>query len=101
MQLEEAGADGLQAGKSIDTNVPLGQPSGALLLTDGAFHADSGGAWVFVLDADGKYAARRSVKLGRRAAGKVEVLGGLSAGERVIVSGYRRFGEANRLRLTR
>jgi HlyD family secretion protein len=101
LQFDEAAPDGLQPGKSLDTNVTLGQPSRALLLTDGAFYADSGGAWVFVLDADGKYAARRSVKLGRRAAGKVEVLGGLSAGERVIVSGYRRFGEANRLRLTR
>lgn len=101
MFLQFAGATppGLQPGKSLDTQVTLGQSGRALLLQDGAFYADSGGAWVFVLDGD-KQAMRRPVKLGRRAAGKVEVLGGLAAGERVIVSGYRRFGEASTLRLT-
>lgn len=101
LHFDGAAPAGLQPGKSLDTHVTLGQSARALLLPDGAFYADTGGAWVFVLDAGGDYAARRNVKLGRRAAGKVEVLGGLAAGERVIVSGYRRFGEAEGLRLRR
>jgi len=100
LQFDGAAPAGLQPGKSLDTQVTLGQSARALLLQDGAFYADSGGAWVFVLDADGGHATRRSVKLGRRAAGKVEVLGGLAAGERVVVSGYRRFGEVASLRLS-
>jgi HlyD family secretion protein len=93
--------DALQPGKSIDAQIVLGKPSRALLLADGAFYADSGGAWVFVLDATGSHALRRQVRLGRRAAGKIEVLGGLTAGESVIVSAYRKFGETERLRLER
>lgn len=89
----------LQAGQSLDLRLRLGEPSQALLLRDGPFFADSGGAWVYVLDADGQHARRRTVQLGRRAAAQIEVLGGLQPGERVIVSRVRDFGEAPLLRL--
>ncbi len=89
----------LQVGQSLDCRMKLGDSSPALLLGDGAFHADSGGAWVFVLDATGREAQRRKVRLGRRAAGLIEVLDGLQPGERVITSSYRPFLEASTLRL--
>lgn len=99
----ELGFDGappaLQVGQSLDCRLVLGAGSPALLLGDGAFYADSGGAWVFVLDAQGREATRRPVRLGRRAAGLIEVLEGLRAGERVIVSSYRPFLQASTLRL--
>lgn len=94
-----AAAPALQVGQSLDIRLTLGASSPALLLGDGAFHADSGGAWVFVLDATGREAQRRQVRLGRRAAGLIEVLDGLKAGERVIVSSYRPFLQASTLRL--
>lgn len=91
---------GLQAGQTLDLRLTLGQPAPALLLADGAFYADSGGTWVYVLAADGRSAERRAVRLGRRAAGQIEVLAGLQPGERVIVSGVGRYGDAPRLRIT-
>jgi HlyD family secretion protein len=91
---------GLQAGQAIDARIVLGAAAPALLVADGPFHGDSGGAWVYVLAPDGASAQRRPVRLGRRAAGRVEVLDGLRAGEQVIVSEVRRFGDAERLRLT-
>jgi HlyD family secretion protein len=90
----------LQPGQTIETRITLGKPSTALLLPDGSFYTDTGGAWVFVVSPEGKSAQRRSVKLGRRAAGQIEILGGLARGERVLVSSYARFGDAHRLRLT-
>jgi HlyD family secretion protein len=90
---------GLQAGQALDARLVLGAASPALLLADGPFYADSGGTWVYVLAADGASAQRRAVRLGRRAAGQVEVLEGLHEGDRVVVSGVRRFGEAARLRI--
>jgi len=90
---------GLQAGQAVDVRVVLGAARPALLVADGTFYGESGGAWVYVLDADGGGAQRRAVRLGRRAAGRIEVLDGLRAGERVIVSGVRRFGDAARLRI--
>ncbi len=89
----------LQAGQSLDARIRLGKPAQARLLTDGAFYADSGGAWVYVLQPDGRTATRRAVRLGRRAAGQIEVLDGLAAGERVIVSKVRQFGDAQILNL--
>jgi len=94
-----AAPTGLQAGQTLDTRITLGQPGPALLLADGAFYADSGGAWVFALARDSHSAERRAVKLGRRAAGFIEVLGGLQPGERVIVSSYLPYLTAQQLRL--
>lgn len=91
---------GLQAGQAVDARITLGASAPALLVANGPFFGDSGGAWVYVLDADGTSARRRPVRLGRRAAGRVEVLDGLRAGEQVVVSDVRRFGDAERLRIT-
>lgn len=90
---------GIQPGQSADITITLGQSKQALLIPDGLFYADSGGSWVFIVDADGKQAKRQTVRLGRRAAGKIEVLDGLKAGDRLIVSSYRQFGTAETLRL--
>jgi membrane fusion protein (multidrug efflux system) len=41
----------------------------------------------FVFEADGKVARKRAVAIGLEEAGRIEVTGGLKAGEQVIVSG--------------
>lgn len=89
----------LQVGQGLDVRLTLGNTSPALLLPDAGFYADTGGAWAFVLDADGLHAARRELKLGRRADGVIEVLGGLQPGEQVVVSPYRAFTNAPALQL--
>ncbi|MDK2124932.1 efflux RND transporter periplasmic adaptor subunit [Parachitinimonas caeni] len=94
-------AGGLKPGLGLDGRLTLGQAHSALLVPDNNFYADTGGTWIFVLSADGQRAERRAVKFGRRAAGQIEVLSGLMAGEKVIVSSYRHFQDAQRLRLTR
>jgi HlyD family secretion protein len=54
---------------------------------------------LFVLDPDGRHAARRAVKLGRGSADAVEVLDGLKPGERVILSEMSRYATAARVSL--
>jgi HlyD family secretion protein len=100
LAFKEAAPPGLQAGQAVDVRVVLGASTQALLIDDGPFYGESGGAWVYVLAPDGASAQRRAVRLGRRAAGRIEVLDGLHAGDRVIVSGVRAFGDAQRLRIT-
>jgi len=90
---------GLQPGMSVDVRLTLGEAKPALVLPNGPYLNDTGGAWVYAVSADGEEAGRRTVRTGRRNTGQVEVLGGLAAGERVIVSGYAPFGQAERLRL--
>lgn len=90
----------LHPGQSVDVQITLGEPATALLLPSGAFLGDSGGAWVYVLDAAGRQAERRGVRTGRRNNSQVEVVDGLAAGERVILSSYAAFGNSPRLHIT-
>ncbi|MES2018794.1 MAG: efflux RND transporter periplasmic adaptor subunit [Pseudomonadota bacterium] len=91
----------LSPGQSLDAQITLGEPAGALLLPNGAFVNDSGGAWVLVLAPDGVHANRRKVAIGRRSNSQIEVLSGLAPGEQVIVSSYAAFGKAERIELTK
>lgn len=95
----DADPPALQVGQGLDVRLTLGEPTRTLLLPDGGFFADTGGAWAFVLDADGRHARRRPLQLGRRADGVIEVLGGLQPGEPVVVSPYRAFAAASSLQI--
>lgn len=90
----------LNPGQSLDARITLGEPASALLLPNGAFINDSGGAWVYVLDAAGRHAARRAVRIGRRSNSQVEILDGLKAGDQVILSSYAAYGNSPRLQIT-
>jgi HlyD family secretion protein len=92
---------GLQRGQTLPPRLTLGDPAPALLIANGGFYTDSGGAYVFVVSKDGHSAEKRPVHLGRRNPDQVEVLGGLAAGERVITSAYAGFTDKDRLRLSR
>lgn len=90
----------LNPGQSLDARITLGEPASALLLPNGAFINDSGGAWVYVLDAAGRGAERRMVRIGRRSNSQIEVLDGLSVGEKVILSSYAAYGNSPRLQIS-
>jgi HlyD family secretion protein len=89
----------LLPGQGVDAYITLAAPTQALLLPNDAFTGDSGGAFVYVLEIDGRHAVRRAIRTGRRSHRQLEVLAGLKEGERVIVSSYKAFGESNRLEL--
>ncbi|WP_374661530.1 efflux RND transporter periplasmic adaptor subunit [Inhella sp.] len=70
----------LRPGQTVELRLQLSAPQPALLLPDGpGVHSP-----LYVLK--GRELHRRSVQLGRRAAGLVEVLAGLQAGEQVLLS---------------
>jgi len=96
-----AAPEKLSPGQSLDTRITLGQPAPALLLPNGAFLNDSGGAWVFVMAPDGATAERREIRIGRRNNSRIEVAGGLAAGERVIVSAYAPYGKSLKLQISK
>ncbi|HEX4078898.1 MAG TPA: efflux RND transporter periplasmic adaptor subunit [Rhizomicrobium sp.] len=88
---------GIHDGEAVDMKIELGGAARAVMLPDGPFYQDTGGNWVFVVAPDGRTATRRNVRLGRRNPQFVEVLGGLSPGERVIVSSYEAFAKMDRV----
>jgi HlyD family secretion protein len=77
----------------------IGGERRGLILANGAFYDDTGGQWAFVVSGDGTLAQRRNIRLGRRNLEQVEVLDGLTAGERVIVSSYDRLKDTDRIEL--
>jgi HlyD family secretion protein len=88
----------IRRGQTLQMQLVLGDTTErATLLTNGPFLNDTGGAWVFVLDPDGKVATRRAVQLGRRNPNSVEVESGLLPGDKVIISSYANFIEVDRL----
>jgi HlyD family secretion protein len=89
----------LQRGQTIQTRLTLGDPTPALLIPNGAFYNETGGAWVFVVTPDGDEAVKRQVRLGRRNADHIEVLEGLEPGEKVLTSPYTGFADKDRLDL--
>lgn len=88
----------IRRGQTLQLRLVLGDTSErATLLANGPFFNDTGGAWVFVLDVDGKIATRRSVQLGRRNPNTIEVEAGLIPGDKVIISSYANFMTVERL----
>jgi HlyD family secretion protein len=90
---------GIHTGQAIDLRLQLGESAQVLTVANGPFYQDTGGHWVFVVSADGTHATRRTVRLGRRNPESVEVVEGLEAGERVIVSSYEAFRKFERVNI--
>jgi HlyD family secretion protein len=97
----EAVPKGLLPGQTVQGRLSLGADTLTLTMPSGAFLERTGGDWIFVLDPDGRVAHRRTTKLGRRNADQVEILGGLSAGEKVLTSDYSGLERIDRVELER
>lgn len=92
--------ENLRRGQTLQLELILGSPQETLLLPVGSFVQETGGNWVFVLDASGQNAYRRDIRVGRRNNRYIEVREGLSAGDRVITSGYGSIANAERVQLS-
>lgn len=92
MQFDKA-PELIKRGQSAPIRLQLGQPSQATLLAVGGFFSETGGNWVYVVNEDGKRAAKRKITLGRKNPEYFEVLDGLKPGEKVITSSYENFGD--------
>lgn len=70
----------LRPGQAVDLRLQLDKPAQELLLAEGP------GVQTTLYVREGRELHRRQVQLGRRAAGQVEVLAGLQAGDEVLIS---------------
>ena len=91
--------DNIRSGQTCYLSLQLGQPVDAVVIPKGSFYSATGGQWIFVVDASGKKAYRRNIRLGRQNPEYYEVLEGLEPGERVITNGYESYGEATVLKI--
>jgi len=87
----------IRTGQSYNIKLQLGESRNALLLPRGSFFQSTGGQWIFVLNAGGSEALKRTISIGKQNSKYYEVLSGLKAGEKVIISNYDNFGNAQRI----
>jgi HlyD family secretion protein len=86
-------------GQTLQVRLEIGAAHRSLVIGNGPFYEDTGGTWAFVLSPTGDEAQRRNVRLGRHTPEQVEVLSGLSPGERVITSSYESMRAYDRIRI--
>lgn len=97
MTFRDSMPDNIRTGQTYYTSLQLGQPKVSVLVPIGGFFQETGGQWIFVLDPTESFATKRNISIGRKNPKYYEVLSGLSAGEKVIVSGYETFGKNEKL----
>jgi HlyD family secretion protein len=85
----------LRQNQRLSVRVLLDQREKVLTLNRGSFVDEGGGRVAYVLN-NGQ-AERRAIRLGAQSLSKVEVLAGLRAGERVVISGAENFKGAERV----
>lgn len=89
--------ENVRLGKSFRVQIELGQPEQALVVPRGNFYQQTGGQWIYKVNADKTRAVKVPVTIGRQNPRQYEISEGLQPGDLVIVSGYDTFGEAEEL----
>jgi multidrug efflux pump subunit AcrA (membrane-fusion protein) len=84
-------------GKTYRIQIELGQPEDALVIPKGSFFQMTGGQWIFRINEAGDKATKVNISIGRQNPQQYEILDGLKPGDRVIVSGYDNFGDAEEI----
>ncbi len=96
LRFVEAAPAAIRRGQTFQVRLQLSEDMQAVMVPRGPFFQDTGGQWVYVIDAEGT-ATKRAVKLGRQNPDMYEVLEGLQPGDRVVTSRYNAFNDADEL----
>jgi RND family efflux transporter MFP subunit len=89
--------ENVRIGKSYRVQIELEQPEDALVISKGNFFQTTGGQWIFKLTESGDRAKKTAISIGRQNPRQYEVLDGLNPGDRIIVTGYDNFGDAEEI----
>ena len=89
--------ENVRIGRSFRVQVELGQPETGIVIPRGDFFQTTGGQWIYKLSNSGDKAIRVPITIGRQNPVQYEVLNGLEPDDKVVVSGYANFGDAEEL----
>ena len=91
--------DNARVGKSYRIQIELGKPEKAIVIPRGDFYNVTGGRWIYRLNESGDKAVRVPITIGRQNPQQYEVLDGLQPGDRILISGYDKFGDAEQVKI--
>ena len=86
---------GLRQSQRLTARILIEEKPDVLMLPRGPFVENEGGRAAYVMDGD--VAVRRPIQIGATSVSAVEIVSGLQAGERVVVSGTDTFEDAERV----
>lgn len=89
---------GLRQSQRIFVRVFLARLSNVLMVDRGTFAQQEGGGYVYVVRGDS--AQRTPIRIGAVSLQKVQILSGLTAGDRIVTSGADAFHDVKRVRLS-
>jgi len=98
LRFDGAVPEQLRQNQRLSVRVLLDQRDNVLSVARGSFVDEGGGRIAYVLR-DG-IAEKRAIRLGAQSLAKVEVLEGLQAGERIVISGLENFRGAERVAIS-
>jgi HlyD family secretion protein len=87
----------IRRGQTIQLRLKFSGETDAIIVRRGGFFQQTGGNWIYVLDATESFATKRPIRINRQNIMHYEVLEGLQPGEKVIVSSYDNFGNKDRV----
>lgn len=87
----------IRLGKSYRVQIELGQPETTLTIPHGNFSQVTSGHWLYRLSPDGKTARKVDIEIGRQNPQQYEIVSGLKPGDKVLVTGYDKFGDVEEL----
>jgi HlyD family secretion protein len=90
----------LKRGQTLTIELSFGVPKKTLTVAKGGYFQQTSGRWVYLVSKDGRTARRTDVHLGKQNPREVEVLEGLSEGDRIITSTYDTFNAVDELQFT-
>lgn len=89
--------DNIRVGKSYRIQIELGQPEETVVIPRGNFYQQTGGQWIYKVNADGTKATKVNITIGRQNPKQYEITEGLQPGDKVITTGYDKFGDVEEL----
>jgi HlyD family secretion protein len=87
----------IKRGQTLQLRLKFSSQTDALIVRRGGFFQQTGGNWIYVLDPSGEFAVKRPIRINRQNTLYYEVMEGLNAGEKVIISSYDNFGEKDKV----
>ena len=87
----------IKRGQTLQLRLKFSSAQDAIIVKRGGFFQETGGNWIYIVDATDDFATKRKIRIGRQNTNFYEVMEGLEPGEKVIVSSYDAFGGKDKL----
>ena len=87
----------IKRGQTLQIKLIFSSAQDQIIIKRGGFFQETGGNWIYVVDANEEFATKRNIRINRQNSNYYEIMEGLQVGEKVIVSSYKTFGDKDKL----